>query len=185
MKMVHYAASFGTILLMLALAGSVTGCGTYNAGSLMHPQIDTVFIPPINNESDVPQLGPQLRTAISSLLMRDGSVKLTSREKADTVLSVSIKGYNTSQAGSAKIREDELSDDDGDEYQTTVYQTDVNVKMRLTIPNRTEPVLDWQDVNGKALVTRLPDMAKTQRAGLRQAAENAARKIVNNFTEAW
>ena len=186
MKQTGYKVCGLWLALTLAIFYGV-GCGHYEAGSLMHPQIDTVFISPVENQTDVSGLGSQIRRFVASRLMRDGSVKISSREKADAILSLRLKNYATSEAGSAKIRDEELIDDEDEdeEYQTSVYEANMDVEMRLSVPGREEPVLDWQTVSGDALYSRLPDMVQTRRAGLRQAASHTAENIVTRFTEAW
>ena len=58
-------------------------CGCYHMGSMMHPQIKTIAISTIRNDTREPLLTELARTQIAARFQSDNSLKLVSKEEAD------------------------------------------------------------------------------------------------------
>ena len=69
MRKIHLAALAAFLLVVCG------GCG-YRVGSLMHPQIKTVAVAPVQNETVEYNLTAQVRNLLCERFMVDGSLKL-------------------------------------------------------------------------------------------------------------
>ena len=172
--------------LLTAAALAVSSCA-YQTGSLMHPQLRSVHIaPPAAEDTRYATLARDFRRALHEQMMRDGSLQIAPKEKADATIETRLAGTSFARSAAARLRtEDDELDEDRDAYQTTVFQAEAQVEVRLIMPLRERPVLDWTPVTGTAEFFRMPDMAEARRYGLKKAANDAAQKAVRAVTEAW
>ena len=76
MRKIHLAALAAFLLVVCG------GCG-YRVGSLMHPQIKTVAVAPVQNETVEYNLTAQVRNLLCERFMVDGSLKLVDEKEAD------------------------------------------------------------------------------------------------------
>ncbi len=84
---------FLTGLFLTVLIG-LTGCSHYQMGTGAETKFDTLFIPPVTNDANLPQAVALVTTEIRETFLRDGRVRLVaSEEEADAVLRVRIVGY--------------------------------------------------------------------------------------------
>lgn len=167
----------------IAVTLFVAGCSTYQSGSLMHPQFQSVWTAPIENNSLVTEIDTDLRTAMNEKLMRDGSLTIATKASADAHIKIRIIDVNTHAVASAKKREH--TDTTRDNYQTSIYGVDLVLEVALIKPGRAKPVINWTQVTGSATYFNFPDMAESRRQGLKEAVEDAAQKAVTTVTEAW
>jgi hypothetical protein len=176
--------------LLVAAAGAavlvgLAGCATYRAGSLMHPQVKTVAVGEFSNATDVPQLGPWLRQRLADQFMLDGSLRLTTLDRADIVVSGRITDVTMAQIAAVKARSDRARADDRNAYQGEIYRTEVSVQFDTTLRRDERTVLPRQTVRGHADFPRLPDIEMARQDSLKQATVDAAARIVAQITEAW
>ncbi|MGJ8653226.1 MAG: LPS assembly lipoprotein LptE [Opitutaceae bacterium] len=95
----------GTSLISLAL---FSGCASYKLGAPTELQFESIYIRPASNDSFAPQVQTLVSAQIREAFIRDGRVKLLSKESdADAVLSVNITNYERN-AG-ARHRRDTVS----------------------------------------------------------------------------
>ncbi len=172
---------FAGVLITLV----ATGCAGYHSGTLMHPQVKSIYVQPVKNQSSRPELTSLMRSGLSRHLMQDGSLKVVPREKADAVLHARIIDADVASVGSAEVRSEQIRESDRDAYQTTVYEARVKAEYKLTIPGREKPVLSWHSVESSARFSELPDRVESEAVGFRQATDNTAREMTYSLTEAW
>ena len=79
MRKIHLAALAAFLLVVCG------GCG-YRVGSLMHPQIKTVAVAPVQNETVEYNLTAQVRNLLCERFMVDGSLKLVDEKEADCIV---------------------------------------------------------------------------------------------------
>ena len=82
--------------LVLGCALSGVSCGYYHMGSMMHPQIKTIAISTIRNDTREPLLTELARTQIAARFQSDNSLKLVSKEEADCILYVRLVSVSNS-----------------------------------------------------------------------------------------
>ena len=77
----HLAA----LLMSAAALSLLCGCG-YRIGTMGHPQIHTIAIAPVKNDTTVYNLAWILRNVLVEQFMLDGTLKAVDEKKADCIL---------------------------------------------------------------------------------------------------
>ncbi len=167
--------------LFLLLAGIVLLCGSscgYHMGSMMHPQIRSIAVAEIKNDTPEPLLTALARQEISASFQTDNSLTLKSPEQADCLLYcriISVKNRG--------IRYDSQLDDD--DYIPAEFLITVEAEFTVLIPGRSEPLIRKRTVSGSAHYQYNADPQVGKYYGMRQACYQMARKMVEYTTEAW
>ena len=167
-------------LCLLALVCVVSGvsCGYYHMGSMMHPQIKTIAISTIRNDTREPLLTELARTQIAARFQSDNSLKLVSKEEADCILYVRLVNVTSSM----------LRYNPGyveDEYRPAEFRVNLSAEMEVLIPGRSEPLIKKRSVSGGANYQYNVDPQVGRYYGLRQACYDLGGQIVEYTTEAW
>ena len=162
--------------LFLFLLLFVTGCG-YHMGSIMHPQVKSIAIAPVINESLAYNAASDMRGMLSEQVMRDGSLKLTDLKTADCILH-------------ARILEVTYNKIDDDSYNSQIFRPSewrisVKVEFEVIIPGKREPLVSRRVVSGTANIQALADLEGSRMQGTRYACFDAAERIIQATTEAW
>lgn len=166
------------ILLMVCPALMLlAGCG-YRIGSLMHPQIESIAIAPVTNETVAYNLGPQVRGLLCEMFQQDGSLQLRRESNADCILyarviSVSFKKSSWS------------SSNDENKFVPVEWKVEIKIEYSVVIPGELKPLVSKREVGGSATFMTGADMETGRMSGVRQAALMAAKEIVSQVTEAW
>jgi hypothetical protein len=146
------------VLALLVVVAGFSACG-YHHESLAHPQIRSVAIGAIDNDSEDPRLG---------ILMHDGSFRLVAVDEADVV--ISGRFGELKQQGIGFHRGDKATDkDSADTYRNDSYRTNLSFDYKLQTrkdlvikkTSRSEAAdfvesLDFQSDRREALESRLP-----------------------------
>ena len=163
-------SAFASALLFLC------GCG-YRIGSLMHPQIESIAIAPVVNETVAYNLAPQVRGLLCETFQQDGSLQLRRESNADCILYARISSIKfTSSTWSSAY--------DEENYVPTEWKVDVTIEYTVVIPGELKP-LSKGKATGSATFMTGADMEAGRTNGIRLAAYDASKKIVHNVTEAW
>ena len=174
--------SFRTILAVCVLAFFcvlfLPSCGYYHMGSMMHPQIKTIAISTIRNDTREPLLTELARTQIAARFQSDNSLKLGSKEEADCILYVRLVSTSSSMRRYNPGYEE-------DEYRPAEFHIDVSAEMEVLIPGRSEPLIAKRTVTGGANYQYNVDPQVGKYYGMRQACYDLAGEIVEYTTEAW
>ncbi len=90
--------------LVFATLLAFTGCSHYRLGTGAQVGFETLFIPPVTNQANLPQAVALVTTELRESFLRDGRVQLVaSEDQADAVLIVDLVDYRrqrlTSQVG--------------------------------------------------------------------------------------
>ncbi len=166
-KVLLFCASF-------AAAVWSAGCG-YSCGSLGHPQLKTIAVAPVTNETLSYNAAAQMRNLLCETFTTDGSMKLVSMAKADCIVYVTVSKM--------KISEIDWSDDDN--LQANEWRCSVEAKYSVILPGRGKPLISNVSVSGSSDFVSGPDLENSRLNGMRQAMYDASKKIVSNITEAW
>ena len=168
----------GVCFLALCCVFFASSCGYYHMGSMVHPQIKTIAISTIRNDTSEPLLTELARTQIAARFQSDNSLKLVSKEDADCILYVRlVKTTNSMRRYNPGYEEDE--------YRPAEFHIDVNAEMEVLIPGRSEPLIPKRAVVGGANYQYNVDPQVGRYYGLRQACYDLAGEIVEYTTEAW
>lgn len=162
-------------LLGVALAGLLTGCAGYQLGSMLPPDIKTVYVPTFVNKTQEPLIEVDTTQAAIEEFQRDGSLRVVNEDQADAVLEVTLReyriqpvAYRTDQKTSAK------------EYRITIFAS-VLLKRRGT----DAVVAENPRVKGETVFPFSGDLTSSKLTGLPNVAEDLAHNIVEQVVEAW
>ena len=170
--------SLAVCLLVLGCALSGVSCGYYHMGSMMHPQIKTIAISTIRNDTREPLLTELARVQIAARFQSDNSLKLVSKEEADCILYVRLVDVATSVSRYNPGYEE-------DEYRPAEFHLTLNAEMEVLIPGRSEPLIRKRTVSGSANYQYNVDPQVGKYYGMRLACFDLGGEIVQYTTEAW
>lgn len=157
---------------------SVLGCGYHIGSSIMNPQIKTIAIAPVKNETVVPLVSAYLRSSLSEQFMVDNSLKVKQINEADCILYAQVlEVENTSTS--------EDSSDGALRYRPAEWQIKVTIEYNVIIPGAKEPLIQTREVSGSALYQVTADQNISRRYGLEQACYQASKEIVEYIVEGW
>ena len=163
------------VLVLTALL--IPGCG-YHLGSISHPQIKTVAIADVKNETYEVLAATLLRNVLAERFQFDNSLKLTSMDKADCIVYARVMNVSNSSVVWRYNRKDE-------DYRAHEYRISVNVEYIVRIPGRAEPLVPKSSVSGSSLYLFSHDPAIGRVSALKQALLRISDQIVSSTTEAW
>ena len=165
------------LLTVLLFTVSLSGCG-YRVGSLAHPQLRTVAIADVKNETYEVLAATLLRNILAERFQFDNSLKLASMEKADCVVYARVLRVNNLSITYRNFNKVE-------NYRPNDYQLSVEVEFTVLMPGKPSPLVRKQVVNGSCLYNFTHDPAIGRENALRQCMLRVADAIVSATTEAW
>ena len=161
---------FSAVILML------NGCG-YTMGTLGHPQLESVAVAPVSNETLFYNASAQMRMMLTECFTTDGTLKLVSANKADCIVYAQITDV--------KFNSIDWSSGNDDSFTANEWRCIVNVTYSVVLPGRAKPLVDNGKITGSSDFTSGPDLESARINGMRQAMFSAAKKMVAAVTEAW
>ena len=153
------------------------GCG-YHLGSIAHPQIKTVAIADVKNETYEVLAAALLRDLLAERFQFDNSLKLTSLDKADCIVYARVKNVVNNNVTWRYNRKDE-------DYRANEFRLTVTVEYTVRMPGRAEPLVPLTTVSGRSLYLFAHDPAIGRVSALKQALLRISNRIVSATTEAW
>lgn len=165
-------------LLIPALAVLASGCG-YHVGSLAHPQLKTVAIAPVSNDTTLLYASSIMRNELCERFMIDGSYKLVDMDEADLIVFVKINGYGIDASGSSSY------DAGRGVYMPSTWAITLNATVSVSIPGRAAPLVNSANISRTGRYQNNIDILISQQAGVKQACYLIAGDIVSMTTEAW
>ncbi len=153
------------------------GCG-YQIGYLGHPQLKTIAIAPVINETLMYNVSPQVRTALAECFQTDGTMKVVSESKADCIIYAKVTDCKYSQVSySSETTDKDLNPDQ--------WSATVSIQYSVMIPGRAAPLIKNGSASGTAIFTSGADIEISRAYACQQAAYTASKNIVIQVTEAW
>ena len=174
MKALKYAIC---LLAAASMSFLIGGCG-YQVGSIMHPQVKTIAIAPIKNETIEMMATQFMRQALSEQFELDHSLSVKGLEEADCVLYGKIISVKTTAVGYDSTNDEES-------YTPAEFGLEVNFEFVVIIPGRTKPLINNRRIVGRANYQVAMDNDIARRRGIQQACREAAKQIVIYTVEAW
>lgn len=166
------------IVLLFSLL-FLTSCG-YHVGSIAHPQIKTIAIAPVKNETYIPNAAECMRQALSESFQKDGSWKVKGMNEADCimyarVLDIKISATNiTANKSNSSIT-----------YMTSLFSMAITLEFTVIIPGRSKPLIATTQVSDSTQYQVPADIYTAQQSALQQACYMVATRAVSASTEAW
>jgi hypothetical protein len=163
------------IFLLLIL----NSCG-YHIGSIAHPQIKTIAIAPIKNETYIPNAAEYMKQALSESFQKDASWKIKGIEEADCIMYARILDI--------KITATNISSNKSNSsitYMTSLFSMTVTLEFTVIIPGRSKPLVSTTQVSDTTQYQVPADLYTAQQSALQQACYTVAMDAVSATTEAW
>ena len=170
---------FRLLLWMLLSLFAVSGCG-YRIGFVGHPQISSLGVAPVANETLLYNAAGTLRALLCERIMNDGTYTLKRENDADCVIHARVVKSTFNEISWTSSN----SDDTGDFF-PEYYRVTVTVEYSVILPSRLTPLIGPVQVTGEAMFDNMIDLETARRSGIKQALWDATKKIVDGCTEAW
>jgi hypothetical protein len=158
-------------------AGGCNGSG-YHMGSMAHPQIKTIAIAPVTNESLAYNAAADLRGMLCDQFMFDGSFKIQEQGTADCIVYARILSVLTAEVMSASYNNNKT-------YTAAEWSATVKVEFTVIIPGRKDPLVLKRIVSGVTNYQVEADVETNRRRGITMACRDAAQQLVQYTTEAF
>ena len=166
---------FRTLSLFVALF-MLTGCG-YHIGFIKHPQIDSIAVAPVVNETAIYNASSDMRMRMTEVIMQDGTYKLSDQRNADAILHITVNNVSFADAGDASVQNEKA-------YKPEEWNVSVSASYKLVIPGQGEPLLSGS-TSGYMRFQAGADIETGRQVAVRQACYEVARKIVYAVSEGW
>jgi len=173
-----------SLILGLILLTIISSCRGYHIGNLKHPDIDSIAVMPIENVSNHPQLSVDVQSGLRMAIQGDGTYKLKDSKQADCIIYAKVLEGRTIGVGTT-YRADSKNNDDGNNYGTTMYKYELRVEYTVLIPGQNRPLIKTAVATGENRFSALPDIEQSRVLAARNAANDVAKIIISNITEAW
>ncbi len=158
-------------LLLVAAAG----CVQYRLGSMLPPDVRTVYVPTCVNETSEPAIEQDVTQAILSQIQMDGSLRLGSAEEADTILDITLVRFWLDPVGYVA----------GESSTANQYRMSIRASFVLHRRQDRSVVAESPGLTGWYDFDFAGDMTSSKAVALRPAAEDLGRRIVNNIVQYW
>ena len=176
-KSMRISAIFTALIL---IAAAFCGCG-YKIGNLGHPQLKSVAVAPVVNDTLAYNAAANLRGLLNETFQTDGTLKLTGMNKADCIVYARI-----TSVGFSEISWGSRDNANGtNSFTPNQWLVKLAVEYSVIIPGRALPLLQAQQVTATAEFMSGPDIEISRNYAIKQACFVAAKKIVSEITEAW
>lgn len=163
-----------TIVVFLTL-GLHSGCAGYRLGSQLPSDIQTVHVHIARNNTEEPLLETEVTNAVLRELQRDGSLRVTTQEAADSQMYLEV----------TEFRLEPLAFDAENRIRPDEYRLVLRANTTL-VRGQDGPVLVRSgNVEGRATFILQGDMTASKRTALPAASDDLARHLVAAVTEAW
>ena len=166
------------VLLMTAVVLLMTGGCGYRIGTMGHPQIKTIAVAIVKNDTTIYNLSAIMRNVLVEQFMLDGTLKVVSEKKADCILYARIV-----ESTLAEVTESSSSVDRS--FEPEEWRSSVTAEYSVIIPGQKTPLIPLRKVTGSAHFQAPGDMDSAMRRGAAQACRKAAIEMVEFTTEAW
>jgi hypothetical protein len=160
-------------LLAIAALSACTAFG-YRLGSTLPPDIRYVHVPGVINKTHEPQMEAEITRAIIEEIQKDGNLRVVARERADSILEVTLKEYEQ-----VPLRYDRREATLAREFRMKVTAL---VVFRRTATNA---VLVDRPVVGEAVFEATGDLSGPKRDALPRLAQDLAHQVLKCVVEYW
>jgi len=157
----------------------LSGCTQmgYNLGSMLPPEVKTVHVPTVLNNTEEPTVEIEVTRAVIEALQLDGSLKIASRRDADSVLTIVLTDYRIVPVAFRRTGVSSTT--------TQEYRIFLTASMVLIRTSDGSVVAESPRVRGDAIFEFQGDLTSSKRVGLPFAADDLSKDIVERVVEYW
>ena len=153
-----------------------SSCG-YHIGFIKHPQIDSLAVAPVINQTTSYNAASDMRMMMSEVIMQDGTYKLADQKYADGILFLTVTSIAFTEFDDASVERDR-------QYKPSEWRTTVKVSYKLLIPGSGKPIITGT-ARGSAQFQASVDLESVRLRSARQACYEADKKIIYQVSEGW
>ncbi len=176
-KMNKAKLRFLILFIGSALFLLLNGCG-YHFGHLMHPQVKSIAVAPVKNETLAYNVPAVLRNRLTEAFMRDGALRVKSLREADCILYARVTEITYRETTPASF-DDEIT------YRPMEWRIEMTVEFTVIIPGNKEPLIKLQKISADAIFQVQADYFVNRERGIEQCSWHLARLLAQQVTEAW
>lgn len=164
------------ILGLLLAAVSLTGCVGYRLGSMLPPDIRSVYVPMFVNETTEPLIEDEATRAAIKEFQKDGSLQVAGTpEEADALLKVTLVGYDLSP----------LTYDITKKTAANEYRLTLTAALVMTRAKGGDVLAESPNVQGESTFVVSGDFTSSKQRGLPVACQDLAHDLIETVVETW
>ena len=171
--------NFRTLFAAVAAAVMLCGCG-YRIGFIGHPQIKSMGVAPVTNETLSYNAAGVLRSLLCERIMNDGTYKLLRESQADCILYAKVLKVDYSERTWSSN-----NNHNAGEFFPEYYKVTATVEYSVVIPGRVKPLIGPAKVKGTAMFDHVIDLEHARNVAAKYALWDATKKIIDKCTETW
>lgn len=162
------------IFLLWVSALIAAGCANYQLGSTLPETVQSVGIE-VLNRTDEPSVEVDVVKALRAEFQRDGRLAVRPAREADTILRVTLTGYDLNALAFDRRRGSLAR-----EYRVVLRASSV-----LCSREHEDVLVETPEIVGESEFSYSADLSSAKRRALPGAARDLARKAVSRVTTAW
>jgi hypothetical protein len=162
-------------LSLLPLLVFQSGCVGYQLGSMLPDDIQSVYVPMVQNQTQEPLLENDVTNSVLSAIQRDGSLAIEVEDQADAVLHIVITEFSLEPLSFAQTNRSRPNE----------YRLFLRARIELVRRSTGEVLVRNGNLSGRNNFILSGDLTSGKRQGLPGAADDLARFINSAITEAW
>lgn len=151
------------------------GCANYRLGSMLPPDVRTVYMPTCVNQTEEPLIEQDVTRAILSQIQMDGSLRVAAEDVADTILDVTL----------IRFWLDPVAYVSGESSTANQYRMSIQASFVLRRRSDNSVVAEAPNLTGWYDFDFVGDMTSSKAVALGPAAEDLGRRIVNRIVQVW
>ena len=162
--------------LVCAVLLLLTGCG-YKVGFTKHPQLDTIAVAPVINETAIYNAASDMRMRMSEAIMQDGTYKLADLKHADAILYITVQNIAFTESMEAVV-------DNDLQYRPEEWWVRIHCTYKLIIPGQGKPLMS----GSRQAALRFQagaDIESGRLKAVRQVCYDISKKITWAIAEGW
>lgn len=168
---------FVFISLIFTLAICSSGCASYKLGSTLDPELADVFVPTVRNTINQTGIEATVTAALISEIQREGTMRISTKEKATTILEVEVIDY---KQDTLRYYRDDL--DRAAEYSMTIK---AKITFRKLNETGEDAIITTGIYEGYDTFINEADTIAAKQKCLPQASKKLAEQIVEDCVNAW
>lgn len=147
------------------------------------PHGETIALDGVVNQTREASLTPALTGALNDALLTSPGLKLTGADDADYLLRVTLKAIEQSRLASTYQRDKKDTNNDYSGYQSVLFRITLTSEYQLFRADNLVTPVKSGSVTALADLPRMQDMEIGMKPALKQAAQDTARRILDEVTD--
>lgn len=166
-----------TVFALLITATALSGCAGYRLGGvkpLKLRHVDSIAVPTATNQTLEPRIAANFTNHVIKAFQNDGTFKITTTDKADAVVELTITEIERRQLRSARFN--------------TLRSRELEVRMHIryrVIDSSTGTTLENRRMRHSTNIFLDPNFQSSERQAMDGVSRKSAAAIVSRIAEGW